>query len=173
MKQLILIIALALLTSCGLTRHVTKDSTEAQVKTSDQSVHEVRTEDKTVTTVTELADTAITVIGQKIVSESAGTTARAETDDGVLTSSYDKASNTIRQEFTPKPRKVPVKVARKVEVKADVVTTEQKRNDITTDVTIAETHKDKQSKTSWLWAYIAGAVVVVGAVWVFRKKIPL
>lgn len=173
MKPLILIIALALLTSCGIKRHVVKDAKNVQVRTSDQTVHEARTEDKTVTTVTELADTAITIIGHKIVSESTGTTARVETDDGVLTSSYDKVSNTIRQEFTPKPRKVPVKVARKVEVKADVVSTEQKRNDITTDVTVAETHKDKQSKTSWLWAYIAGAVVVVGAVWVFRKKIPL
>jgi uncharacterized protein YceK len=148
-----------LLSGCSSSRHVVKSTTDTEQQRTATVDTRTNTEDRTVTTVTVTADTAITVPGVKVQSESIGTQSTVETSEGTLATSYDPVRNIIRSSFTAKPRSVPVKVERRTEIKADIKQQTVQKTDSASTVRTTTTVKDKTTRHNWIWFGLGGLVL--------------
>lgn len=173
---IIAMLILLMLSGCSSQRKVSKQTVKEKDTMTATTQTKSDTRDKTVTTISESFDTAVTVPGVKVQSVSTGTQTQAVINGDTLTARYDPVQNVIQAQFTAPKRTVQVQAKRNTEIKADVQQVVESLKDTTATHETVSVTKDKQSKSSWVVFGIAGLLILAGVVYIafryFRKWLP-
>lgn len=163
MRILTLLLAAALLASCGSLKHTTKvDRLKEQIAASNESESATITVEKADTLVTLPADTLEGGIRLQELIDS--TALVIENDRADVELKYDPVSKRIRSKVTIKERLIPIKVDR------TTVTTSKEATDYKSETTskkVDEAYKRTAPLIPW-WFWIV-AILFMGAVIVWRS----
>jgi hypothetical protein len=170
MKNITIILCLALLTSCSVFKKVNKTENKTDVKTETTTTETTRiTETETQTADTVIHEAGTEVSGTKPVQELVeGDSLCAENDQVKSTVTYDKVTGKLKLTALVKPHNIPVKInIGKTRITETHTNTTTKKK----DTLVAKSVNRKIWNVPFAWLLLL--LIALAVVYYYRKKIPV